>query len=91
MLSKGSSVIYIRWIRQTRSLCDRKDGKMYYAFFTDPAKPFTGELSAWSKSRQRSDHALDDADGKDLGTVQAAEGQPVKSESQTSKNTCCWK
>ena len=51
-----------------------KDGKMYYAFFADEGKPFAGEVDLRGLKTGKY-HVVDYVDGKDLGTVQAQEGQ----------------
>ena len=50
---------------------------MYYAFFTDPDKQFAGEIELRGLMPGKYE-ALDYADDKDLGAVQAEDGKPVR-------------
>ena len=47
---------------------------MYYAFFADPGKPFAGEIELRGL-KPGTYRVTDYVDGKDLGTVEAAEGK----------------
>jgi alpha-galactosidase len=78
MLSKGEfRDLYVYGYDVPEAYAIAKDGKMYYAFFTDPAKPFTGELELRGLTAGKY-HVVDYTDGKDLGTVDAVNGQPAK-------------
>ena len=78
MLSKGEfRDLYVYGYDVPEAYAIEKDGKMYYAFFTDPTKPFAGEIELrglMPGKYQRVDYI----DGKDFGTVQAEDGKPVR-------------
>jgi alpha-galactosidase len=75
MLSKGEFLdLYVYGYDVPEAYAIAKDGKMYYAFFTDPGKPFAGEVELRGL-KAGNYHVVDYADGKDLGSVQAADGQ----------------
>ena len=75
MLSKGEFLdLYVYGYDVPEGYAIAKDGKMYYAFFTDPAKPFAGEIELRGLKPGSYD-VLDYADGKSYGTVQADAGQ----------------
>jgi alpha-galactosidase len=76
MLSRGKfRDLYVYGYDVPEAYAIEKDGKMYYAFFAASEKgPFKGdvELRGLNPGTYR---VLDYVDGKDLGTVVAAEGQ----------------
>jgi alpha-galactosidase len=75
MLSKGEfRDLYVYGYDLPEAYAIEKDGKMYYAFFTDAAKPFSGEVELRGL-KPGNYHVVDYTDGKDLGTVQAAAGK----------------
>ena len=75
MLSKGEfRDLYVYGYDLPEAYAIEKDGKMYYAFFTDPGKPFSGDVELRGL-KAGSYHVADYADGKALGTVQAADGR----------------
>ncbi|HET9309096.1 MAG TPA: alpha-galactosidase [Candidatus Sulfotelmatobacter sp.] len=74
MLSKGEfRDLYVYGYDVPEAYAIEKDGKMYYAFFTDAGKPFSGEVELRGLKPGTYD-VLDYVDGKNLRTVQAAEG-----------------
>jgi alpha-galactosidase len=78
MLSKGEfRDLYVYGYDVPEAYAIAKDGKMYYAFFTDPGKPFRGEVELRGLKAGKY-HVVDYTDGKDLGTVEAATGQSAK-------------
>ncbi len=78
MLSKGDfRDLYVYGYDFPEAYAIEKDGKMYYAFFTDPAKPFAGEVELRGL-KPGSYGVLDYVDGKNLGTVQAENGKPPR-------------
>ncbi|MFZ0734930.1 MAG: alpha-galactosidase [Candidatus Sulfotelmatobacter sp.] len=78
MLSKGKfRDLYVYGYDVPEAYAIEKDGKMYYAFFTDPEKPFAGEIELRGLQPGTYD-VLDYADGKDLGAVQAEAGKPPR-------------
>ena len=78
MLSKGEfRDLYVYGYDVPEAYAIEKDAKMYYAFFTDPAKPFSGEIELRGLQPGTYD-VLDYVDGKDLGTVQAEAGKPPR-------------
>ncbi len=82
MLSKGEfRDLYVYGYDVPEAYAIEKDGKMYYAFFTDPSKPFAGEVELRGLKPGKY-HVVDYSDGKDFGTVQAAEGQPPRLNAQ---------
>jgi alpha-galactosidase len=75
MLSKGDFLdLYTYGYDVPEAYAIAKDGKMYYAFFTDPGKPYSGEVELRGLKAGKY-HVLDYADGKDLGSLQATDGQ----------------
>ena len=75
MLSKGEfRDLYVYGYDVPEAYAIEKDGKMYYAFFTDQGKPFAGEVELRGL-KPGTYHVVDYADGKDLGTVQAEAGK----------------
>ena len=78
MLSKGDfRDLYVYGYDVPEAYAIEKDGKMYYAFFTDPDKPFTGEIELRGLQPGTYD-VVDYVDGKNLGTVQAEAGKPPR-------------
>jgi alpha-galactosidase len=77
MLSKGEfRDLYVYGYDVPEGYAIEKDGKMYYAFFTDAGKPFAGEIELRGL-KQGTYHVLDYVNDKDLGTVQVgASGAP---------------
>ena len=51
-----------------------KDGKLYYAFFTDSGKSFAGELELRGL-KAGTYNVVDYVEGKNLGSVQAENGK----------------
>ena len=75
MLSKGEFLdLYTYGYDVPEGYAIAKDGKMYYAFFAEPGKPFAGEVELRGL-KPGSYQAVDYADGKSLGTVQAENGK----------------
>ncbi len=78
MLSKGEfRDLYVYGYDVPEAYAIEKDGKMYYAFFTDPTKPFAGEIELRGLMPGKYE-AVDYTDGKDFGAVQAEDGKPVR-------------
>jgi len=78
MLSKGEfRDLYTYGYDFPEAYSIEKDGRMYYAFFTDAAKPFAGEVELRGL-KPGSYRVLDYVNGKDLGTVQAQAGKAPK-------------
>ena len=78
MLSKGEfRDLYVYGYDSPEAYAIEKDGKMYYAFYADEGKPFSGEVELRGLKAGKY-HVVDYAEGKDKGTVQAADGQPVR-------------
>ena len=75
MLSKGEfRDLYVYGYDVPEAYAIEKDGKMYYAFFTDSGKTYSGEVELRGLKPGKY-HVLDYVDGKDLGTVQAEAGK----------------
>jgi alpha-galactosidase len=76
MLSKGEfRDLYTYGYDLPEAYAIEKDGKMYYAFFTEKENgSFAGEVELRGL-KPGSYHVVDYADGKDLGTVQAEAGR----------------
>jgi alpha-galactosidase len=75
MLSKGEFLdLYVYGYDVPEAYAIEKDGKMYYAFFADEGKPFSGEVELRGL-KPGTYHVTDYVDGKDLGTVQAEAGK----------------
>ncbi|MGA7751404.1 MAG: glycoside hydrolase family 36 protein [Candidatus Sulfotelmatobacter sp.] len=75
MLSKGDfRDLYVYGYDLPEAYAIEKDGKMYYAFFADAGKPFVGDVELRGLKAGTYD-VLDYVEGKDLGTVQAADGK----------------
>jgi alpha-galactosidase len=79
MLSKGTfRDLYVTGYDVPEGYAIEKDGKMYYAFFTeDSAKSWKGDLQLRGLD-PGTYHVTDYADGKDLGTVQAGADKTAK-------------
>ena len=78
MLSKGEfRDLYIYGYDVPEAYAIEKDGKMYYAFFTDPNKPFTGEAELRGLKPGKYD-VINYVDGTNLGVVQAESGKPPR-------------
>jgi len=78
MLSKGEfRDLYVYGYDLPEGYAIEKDGKMYYAFFTDAGKPFAGEIELRGL-KPGSYHVVDYVDGKDFGTVQVSARIPPK-------------
>ena len=78
MLSKGEfRDLYVYGYDSPEAYAIEKDGKMYYAFFTEQGKPFAGEVELRGL-KPGTYHLVDYVDGKDLGTVQAEAGKAPK-------------
>ena len=75
MLSKGEFLdLYVYGYDVPEGYAIAKDGKMYYAFFADPAEPFVGEVELRGLKPGSYD-VVDYTDGKSFGTVQAENGK----------------
>ena len=75
MLSKGEfRDLYVYGYDSPEAYAIDKDGKMYYAFFTDPGKPFAGEIELRGL-KPGTYNVVDYVDGKSLGSVQAENGK----------------
>ena len=86
MLSKGDFLdLYVYGYDVPEAYAISKDGKMYYAFFTNPDKPFSGEVELRGLKAGKY-HVVDYANGKDYGTVQASDGQAPRLKAEFSKN-----
>ena len=71
MLSKGEfRDLYVYGYDVPEGYAIEKDGKMYYAFFTDPSKPFSGEIELRGLKPGTYD-VVDYVDGKDMGVLRA--------------------
>jgi alpha-galactosidase len=78
MLSKGEfRDLYVYGYDVPEAYAIEKDGKMYYAFFTDPNKPFTGEIELRGLKPGKYD-VINYVDGTNTGTVQAESGKPPR-------------
>jgi len=78
MLSKGEfRDLYVYGYDVPEAYAIEKDGKMYYAFFTDPGKPFAGEVELRGLKPGKYE-VVDYVNGKDLGAVQADAGKAPK-------------
>jgi alpha-galactosidase len=77
MLSKGTFLdLYTYGYDFPEAYAIEKDGKMYYAFFSDD-KPWQGEVELRGL-KPGSYHVQDYGDGADLGIIQASDGQAAK-------------
>jgi alpha-galactosidase len=75
MLSKGEFLdLYTYGYDVPEGYAIAKDGKMYYAFFVEPGKPFSGDVELRGL-KPGSYEVVDYADGKSYGTVQAEQGK----------------
>ena len=75
MLSKGEfRDLYVYGYDTPEAYAIEKDGKMYYAFFADPGKPFSGEIELRGLKPGKYE-VLDYVDGKDIATVDAENGK----------------
>ena len=75
MLSKGEFLdLYTYGYDVPEGYAIAKDGKMYYAFFAEPGKPFSGEVELRGL-KPGSYEVVDYADGKSYGSVQAEQGK----------------
>ena len=75
MLSKGEFLdLYTYGYDVPEGYAIAKDGKMYYAFFVEPGKPFSGEVELRGL-KPGSYEVVDYADGKSYGTMQAEQGK----------------
>jgi alpha-galactosidase len=78
MLSKGEfRDLYVYGYDSPEAYAIEKDGKMYYAFFAPENGTFKGEVELRGL-KPGTYHVVDYVDGKDLGTVQAADGGAPK-------------
>jgi alpha-galactosidase len=76
MLSKGTFLdLYTYGYDFPEAYAIEKEGKMYYAFFSD--KPWQGEVELRGL-KPGGYHVVDYAEGTDLGTIQASSGQTPK-------------
>jgi alpha-galactosidase len=75
MLSKGDfRDLYVYGYDSPEAYAIAKDGKMYYAFFADAGKPFSGDVELRGL-HPGSYQVVDYVDGKPLGAVQAEAGK----------------
>lgn len=82
MLSKGEFLdLYTYGYDVPEGYAIAKDGKMYYAFFAEPGKPFSGEVELRGLKPGSYD-VVDYADGKSYGTVQAEQGKAPRLKSE---------
>jgi alpha-galactosidase len=78
MLSKGTfRDLYVYGYDAPEAYAIEKDGKTYYAFFTDQRSPWKGEVELRGL-KPGTYHVVDYADGRDLGSVQATASQAPK-------------
>ncbi len=78
MLSKGEfRDLYVYGYDSPEAYAIEKDGKMYYAFFSESAKPFAGELELRGLM-PGAYRVVNYVDGKDMGTVQTEAGKPPR-------------
>jgi alpha-galactosidase len=78
MLSKGEfRDLYVYGYDVPEAYAIEKDGKMYYAFFIEPGKPFSGEVELRGLKPGSYD-VVDYADGTNLGTVLAENGKAAR-------------
>ena len=86
MLSKGDFLdLYVYGYDVPEAYAIAKDGKMYYAFFADDSKPFSGEVELRGL-KPGTYNVLDYVDGKDLGTVQAEQGNAPRLKTEFQKH-----
>jgi alpha-galactosidase len=84
MLSKGTFLdLYTYGYDFPEAYAIEKDGKMYYAFFAD--KPWLGELELRGL-KPGAYQVRDYSEGRDLGTVEAADGQVPKLKAEFKKH-----
>ncbi len=82
MLSKGEFLdLYTYGYDVPEGYAIAKDGKMYYAFFAETGKPFSGEVELRGLKPGSYD-VVDYADGKSYGTVQAEQGKAPRLKSE---------
>lgn len=75
MLSKGEfRDLYVYGYDMPEGYAIEKDGKMYYAFFADPGKPFSGEVELRGLKPGKYE-VMDYVDGKNIATVDAENGK----------------
>ena len=75
MLSKGEfRDLYVYGYDLPEAYAIEKDGKMYYAFFADPGKPFSGEVELRGLKPGKYE-VMDYVDSKNIATVQAENGK----------------
>ncbi|GAC1685272.1 MAG: alpha-galactosidase [Terriglobales bacterium] len=75
MLSKGEFLdLYVYGYDNPEGYAIAKDGKMYYAFFTDENQNWKGEVELRGL-KPGNYHVMDYANSQDLGTVQASQSQ----------------
>ncbi|MGC2475961.1 MAG: glycoside hydrolase family 36 protein [Candidatus Sulfotelmatobacter sp.] len=86
MLSKGNFLdLYVYGYDNPEAYAIAKDGKMYYAFFSDDNKPFSGEVELRGL-KPGTYSVLDYVDGKDLGTVQAEQEKAPRLKTEFQKH-----
>ncbi|HVN21135.1 MAG TPA: alpha-galactosidase, partial [Dongiaceae bacterium] len=78
MLSKGEFLdLYVYGYDVPEGYAIAKDGKMYYAFFTDPEKPFSGEVEL--RGLKPGSYSVSNyVDGTNLASMQAENGTAPK-------------
>jgi alpha-galactosidase len=86
MLSKGEfRDLYVYGYDVPEGYAIEKDGKMYYAFFTGPDKPFSGEVEL--RGLKPGTYGVADyVDGKDMGTVEAESGRDPRLKTEFSEH-----
>jgi alpha-galactosidase len=78
MLSKGEFLdLYTYGYDFPEAYAIQKDGSMYYAFFSEPGKPFSGEVELRGL-KSGSYNVVDYVDGKNLGTIQVESGKALR-------------
>jgi len=86
MLSKGDFLdLYVYGYDVPEAYAISKDGKMYYAFFADDSKPFSGEVEL--RGLKPGTYTVTDyANEKDLGTVQVEAGKAPRLKTEFEKH-----
>jgi alpha-galactosidase len=86
MLSKGEfRDLYVYGYDVPEAYAIAKDGKMYYAFFADAGKPFAGEIELRGL-KVGTYNVVDYVDGKNLGTVEVADGKTPRMKVEFNEN-----
>lgn len=86
MLSKGDFLdLYVYGYDNPEGYAIAKDGKMYYAFFTDENQNWKGEVELRGL-KPGTYHIMDYANLQDLGTVQASQSQVPRLKTEFQKH-----